>query len=188
MLLKDGLPDPPGVHPELPAAGATRSIFDINFRDAYARQWNLNAQRGFGTNYLAEVAYVGSQGRQMVVKVDINQAKPVVGVSDANVNRPFIKLAPGLRSLSQSQRVGKVDYHGLLLKFQRRFANNFSFLNSYTFGHSIDFASDNEAGITDNYSLDYNRGPSDYDVTHTFSSSWVYDCPGRGIGCTACGR
>jgi hypothetical protein len=177
LLLKDGLPDPPGVHPELPAAGATRSIFDINFRDAYARQWNLNAQRGFGTNYLAEVAYVGSQGRQMVVKVDINQAKPVVGVSDANVNRPFIKLAPGLRSLSQSQSVGKVDYHGLLLKFQRRFANNFSFLNSYTFGHSIDFASDNEAGITDNYSLDYNRGPSDYDVTHTFSSSWVYELP-----------
>ena len=32
------------------------------------------------------------------------------------------------------------------MKFQRRFANNFSFLNSYTFGKSMDFASDNEAG------------------------------------------
>ena len=177
LLLKDGLPNPPGVHPELPAAGATRSIFDINFRDAYARQWNLNAQRGFGTNYLAEVAYVGSQGRQMVLKVDINQAKPVVGVSDSNVGRPFITLAPGLRSLSQSQSIGKLDYHGLLMKFQRRFANNFSFLNSYTYGHSIDFASDNESGITNAYDLQYNRGPSDYDVTHTFSSSWVYELP-----------
>ncbi|MEP6917820.1 MAG: TonB-dependent receptor, partial [Acidobacteriota bacterium] len=64
LLLKDGLPPPPGVDPNRPAAGATRSIFDINFRDAYARQWNLNAQRSFGTNYMVEVAYVGSQGRQ----------------------------------------------------------------------------------------------------------------------------
>ena len=44
-------------------------------------------------------AYVGSQGRQMVIKVDINQAPPVIGVTDANVNRPFIKLAPAVRSL-----------------------------------------------------------------------------------------
>ncbi len=177
LLLKDGLPLPPGVDPNRPVAGATRSIFDIDFRDAYARQWNVNVQRGFGTNYLAEAAYVGSQGRQMVIKVDINQAKAVVGVTDANVNRPFITLAPGLRSLSQSQSIGTLDYNGLLLKFQRRFANNFSFLNSYTYGHSMDFASDNEAGITNNYDLDYNRGPSDYDVTHTFSSSWVYELP-----------
>jgi hypothetical protein len=177
LLLKDGLPAPPGVDPNRAPAGGTRSVFDINFRDSYARQWNVNVQRGIGTNYMAEAAYVGSQGRQMVLKVDINQAPPVVGVSDSNVNRPFIALAPDVRSLSQSQSIGTVDYHGLLLKFQRRFADNFSFLNSYTFGQSIDFASDNEAGITNTYDLGYNRGPSDYDVKHTFSSSWVYELP-----------
>ena len=177
LLLRDGLPPPPGVDPNRPAAGATRSVFARDFRDAYARQWNLNFQRALGTNYMTEVAYVGSQGRQMVLKVDINQAPPVVGVSDANVNRPFIRLAPGVRSLSQSQSIGELDYHGLLVKFQRRFANNFSFLNSYTYGKSMDFASDNEAGITNTYDLGYNRGPSDYDVRHTFSSSWIYELP-----------
>ncbi|MEN3339796.1 MAG: hypothetical protein V7647_3472 [Acidobacteriota bacterium] len=177
LLLKDGLPNPPGVNPSAPPAGATRSIFDVNFRDAYARQWNVNVQRGLGKDYMVEAAYVGSQGRQMVLKVDINQAPPVVGVSDSNVNRPFIKLAPAVRGLSESQSIGKVDYNGLLIKFQRRFANNFSFLNSYTYGQSIDFASDNEAGITNAYNLDYNRGPSDYDVKHTFSSSWIYELP-----------
>ena len=177
LLLSTGLPAPPGVDPNRPAAGATRSIFDIDFRDAYARQWNVNYQRSLGSNYMTEVAYVGSQGRQMVIKVDINQAPPVVGVSDANVNRPFIGLAPAVRSLSQSQSIGKVNYNGLLLKFQRRFANNFSFLNSYTFGKSMDYASDNEAGITNTYDLQYNWGPSDYDVRHTFSSSWIYELP-----------
>jgi hypothetical protein len=177
LLLKDGLPPPPGVDPNRPPAGSTRSIFDRDFRDGYARQWNLNVQRQLGSNYLVEAAYVGSQGRDMVIKVDINQAPPVVGVTDANVNRPFITLAPAVRSLSQSQSIGTLDYHGLLLKFQRRFANNFSFLNSYTYGKSMDFASDNEAGITNTYNLGYNYGPADYDVTHTFSSNWIYEIP-----------
>lgn len=177
LLLRDGLPAPPGVDPNRAPAGATRSVFDVDFRDAFARQWNINVQRGLGTNYLAEAAYVGSQGRQMVIKVDINQAPPVPGVTDSNVNRPFIALAPAVRGLSQSQSIGKVDYHGLLLKFQRRFADNFSFLNSYTFGKSMDYASDNEAGITNTYDLGYNWGPSDYDVRHTFSSSWIYELP-----------
>ena len=52
--------------------------------------------------------------------------------------------------------IGTLDYNAFLLKFQRRFANNFSFLNSYTYGQSMDFASDNEAGIANTYDLGYN--------------------------------
>jgi len=177
LPLATGLEQPTGVNPSASPAGNTRSAFDVNFRDAYARQWNINVQRGLGTNYMVEAAYVGSQGRHMVLKVDVNQAPPVVGVTDANVNRPFIKVDPLLRGVSQAQSIGKVDYNGLLLKFQRRFANNFSFLNSYTFGKSMDYASDNESGITNAYDLQYNWGPSDYDVRHTLSSSWIYELP-----------
>jgi len=165
------------VDPNRPPAGNTRSIFDVNFRDGYAQNYNLNVQRAFGSNYLVEVAYAGSRSRHMVLKVDINQAPPVVGVSDANVNRPYITLAPAVRGLSQSQSVGTIDYNALLVKFQRRFANNFSFMNSYTLGKSVDLASDNEAGVSNAYNLAYNKGPSDYDVRHTFSSSWIYELP-----------
>jgi hypothetical protein len=181
LLLKDGLPPPPGVDPSRPAAGSTRSIFDINFRDAYARQWNLNVQRGFGRNYLLEVAYVGSQGRQMLLKGDPNQAPPVVGVTDANVNRPYAKVSPALRTIGQVQSKGTLDYNALQMKFQRRFANNFSFLNSYTWGKAIDLNSDNDGTVTltNVYDPQYNRGPADYDITHTFSSSWVYELPWR---------
>jgi hypothetical protein len=179
LLLKDGLPPPPGTDPSRPASGSTRSIFDVNFRDAYARQWNLNLQRSLGTNYMVEVAYVGSQGRQMLIKGDPNQAPPKVGVTDSNVNRPFIQLAPALRTIGQVQSKGTLDYHGLLMKFQRRFANNFSFLNSYTYGKAIDLNSDNDGlvTLTNVYDFDYNRGPADYDITHTLSSSWVYEIP-----------
>jgi hypothetical protein len=177
--LSTGLPPPPGVDPNRPAAGSTRSIFDINFRDAYARQWNFNVQRSFYSNYMVEVAYVGSQGRQMILKGDPNQARPVVGVTDANVNRPYAQVSPALRTIGQVQSRGTLDYNALLVKFQRRFVNNFSFLNSYTYGKAIDLNSDNDGNVTltNVYDPQYNRGPADYDITHTFTSSWIYELP-----------
>jgi hypothetical protein len=180
LLLKDGLPAPPGVDPNRAPSGTTRSIFDINFRDAYARQWNVNMQKSLGQNYMVEVAYVGSQGRNMLVKGDPNEAPAVVGVTDSNINRPFYAVSPLLRSLGQVQSKGRLDYNALQLKFQRRFANNFSFLNSYTWGKAMDLNSDNDGSVTvlNVHNVDaYNWGPADYDITHTFSSSWIYEFP-----------
>jgi hypothetical protein len=179
LLLKDGLPAPPGVDPNRPASGTTRSIFDIDFRDAFARQWNINVQRALGANYMVEVAYVGSQGRNMLLKGDPNQAPPVVGVTNSNLNRPYATLAPALRTIGQVQSTGRLNYNGLLVKFQRRFADNFSFLNSYTYGKAMDLNSDNDGTVTltNVYDPEYNYGPADYDITHTFSSSWIYEVP-----------
>jgi hypothetical protein len=174
------MPPPPGVNPAAPAAGATRSIFDINFRDGYAHNFNLNVQRQLGTNYMVEVAYAGSKGRQMMAKVNPNQAPAVLGVTDSNVNRPMASLAPALRNIGQAASIGYVDYNGLLVKFQRRFANNFSFLNAYTWGKAIDINSDNDGDVSFQNVYDIerqNRGPADYDVTHTLSSSWIYELP-----------
>jgi hypothetical protein len=179
LLLKDGLPPPPGVDPNRVPQGTTRSAFDINFRDAYARQWNVNVQRGIAINYLVEIAYVGSRGRQMMIKSDFNQAPPTLGVTDANVNRPWIAVDPKLQSVGYASSTGTLDYNALQVKFQRRFANNFSFLNSYTWGQAIDLSSDNDGSVTltNIFNPQYNRGPADYDIKHTFSSSWVYEEP-----------
>jgi hypothetical protein len=179
LRVSDGLPPPPGVDPNRPPAGSTRSIFDINFRDGYTYNWNVNFQQQLGRNYMVEVAYVGARGRQYLLKGDPNQAPPVVGISSADVNRPYIRISPALRTIGQVRSEGTLDYHGLLLKFQRRFANGFSFLNAYTYGHAIDLNSDNDGNVTltNVYDPQYNRGPADYDVKHTISSSWVYEVP-----------
>src|SRR5262249_8811118 len=179
LLLSKGLPPPPGVHPEATPAGSTRSAFDVNFRDGYAHNFNVNVQRQFGTNYMVEVAYSGSQGRNMALKTDFNQARPTLGVIDQNVNRPFFAVDPLLSTVGALQSAGYLHYNGLLMKFQRRLANHFSFLNSYTFGRAIDLNSDNDGTVTltNIFNPSYNRGPADYDVTHTFSSTWIYELP-----------
>src|SRR5262249_10394164 len=72
LTLSTGFPPPPGVDPTRPPAGTTRSVFDINFRDAYSHQFNVNIQRQIASNYMLEVAYVGSRSRHMMIKTDQN--------------------------------------------------------------------------------------------------------------------
>jgi hypothetical protein len=180
LRLSDGLPPPVGGDPNLPGSGATRSIFDVNFRDGYAHNFNLNVQRQLGVNYLVEVAYAGSRSRNLMAKDNPNQAPPVVGVTNSNVNRPFAQTAPDLRNIGRAVSIGFIDYNGLLVKFQRRLADGFSFLNAYTYAKTIDINSDNDGDVsfTNVYDIiGYHRGPADYDNTHTFSSSWIYELP-----------
>jgi hypothetical protein len=179
LRLSEGLPPPPGVDPNREPAGTTRSTADINFRDAYAHNFNVNVQRQLGSLYMVEVAYAGSRGRQLPLKVDPNQPIPTLGVTDNNVNRPYIRVSPQLRTVGQLKSEGFVDYNGLLIKFQRRYANNFSTLTAYTLARSEDYNSDNDGlvTLTNVYDKEYDRGPAQYDVTHTFSSTVIYELP-----------
>jgi len=179
IILSNGLAAPPGVNPNIPPAGNTRSAFLTDFRDAHAHNFNVNVQRQFGANYMIETAYSGSRTKNAALKVDLNQAPPRVGVIDQNINRPFAAQSPLLRTVGALASRGYVEYNGLLIKFQRRSANHFSFLNSYTLGRAIDLNSDNDGTVTltDIFNPEYSRGPADYDVRHTFSSNWIYEIP-----------
>jgi hypothetical protein len=180
LRLTDGLPPPPAIDASLRPGGSTRSAFDINYRDTYAMNWNINFQKQLGRDYMAEVAYVGSRGRNVTLKTDLNQAPPIVGVNDQNINRPALALgSPALRTVGTVSSTGTLDYHALLVKGVKRFSDNFSLLTSYTFGKTIDLNSDNDGTVTLTNIFDpgYNRGVADYDVTHTFVQSFIYELP-----------
>jgi hypothetical protein len=177
--LSNGLPNLPIVDPNRPASGTTRSIFDPNFRDGYAWQWNLDVQQQLGKDYLFSVGYVGSQCRQLVVRRNLDQARATLG-GDSVKNRPYYSLAPGITMLAQSFNGGTLDYHGLLVRFDRRFANNFSFSNSYTFGKGIDLgdsSTDGNSSFLDSYDFSHNRGRTGFDIVHTLISTVVYELP-----------
>ena len=175
------------VPPTPVTGGSSRSSFDRDFRDGYAQQWSLNVQQQLGTNYMFEVGYVGSRGRQLVVFVDVNQAPARLGVTNTNVNRPSFSVNPSLGSVAQAQSKGELDYHALQTRLVRRFSGGFGFTTLYTFGKAIDLASDTEgnAAFPNWYDLGYNRGPSNYDVTHVVTATWGYTLPfarGRHFG------
>jgi hypothetical protein len=178
LLLSTGFPAPPPVDASLAPAGSTRSAFDINYRDQYSTNFNINLQKQFGRDVMVELAYVGSRGRHLTTKTDLNQAPPTVGVTNADVNRPFIKQSPALRTVSTAISDGTLNYNALLFKGMKRFSSGFSGLVSYTFGKTIDYISNNDGPIYTNiFNRSYDRGVADYDVKHTLVASFIYEVP-----------
>jgi len=61
----------------------------------------------------------------------------------------------------------------------KRFSKGFSALVSYTYGKSLDLASDNDGGVTltNIFAPSYDRSVASYDVKHTFAASFIYELP-----------
>jgi hypothetical protein len=81
---------------------------------------------------------------------------------------------------------GNSVYHAGTFELRRRFANNFQFLASYTWSHSIDDSSDLQTLLLpqDVTRLDLERADSLFDQRHRFVFSGVLAAPGgwRGAG------
>ena len=151
---------------------------DPNFRDAYIQDWNLGYQRQLPENMLFEVSYIGSKGTRLVRTVDVNQAYPVPGFIQPEVQprRPL----PAFGSVPILQSSGSSIYHGLLARLQRRFGAGLSFLVSYTYGHAIDDSTGGNVA-QDARNLQMDRGSSDFDARQRCVLSYIYELPfGRG--------
>jgi hypothetical protein len=73
------------------------------------------------------------------------------------------------------------SYNALLVTLSRRFSQGFNFDANYRWSKSIDIVSSDEIGAPTNptYPLDVRqeRGPSDYDVRHSFVASALWELP-----------
>jgi len=181
LRLRDGIPPPPALDFSQPPQGAARSLFDIHLADGYAQQWNLNVQQQLGKDFVVELAYVGSHGSKLMMKRDINQALATVGVTNSDVNRPYIRISPLLRGLSQVESRGWSSYHSFQTKVTKRFSRDFMMMSSYTYGKVMDIASDAESGTLNAWNFNQDRGPANFDIAHSWTTSWIYELPfGRG--------
>jgi Carboxypeptidase regulatory-like domain/TonB dependent receptor len=163
---------------------------DENFKTAYINQWSLGVQREIAQNLVIDVSYLGSVGHKLPLGVNINQALPpsaqCVATPSApgcsvNARRPF----QGFGSITGGfiESAGNSNYHGLTARVERRFASGLSFLSSYTWSKSIDdgsgisTTSDSSGAAQDVRNLSDERALSDFDVSHRWVLSYVYDLP-----------
>jgi hypothetical protein len=181
LRIDNGLPPPPPIDFNAPPQGSARSLFDIHDTDGYAQQWNFNIQQQVGRDFVIETAYVGTHGSHLMMKQDINQAPATVGVTNSDVNRPYIKISPLLRGLSTVESRGWSTYNSLQVKVTKRFSNSFMMMSSYTYGQVLDIASDAESGTLNAWNFNQDRGPANFDIKHLSTTSWIYELPfGRG--------
>jgi hypothetical protein len=154
--------------------------FDPGLRTSYTQHWNLSAQRQFGDNLVAELAYVGSKGTKLLAARDINQPQ-------ASPQQPNLPPNPLFGEITQQEGSAASNYHSFQARLQQRLAFGLGLLAAYTFGKSIDnasgiFSSAGDPNYPQNsFNLRGERGRSGFDVRHRFSLSYSYDLPfGKG--------
>jgi hypothetical protein len=116
---------------------------------------------------------------------DINQPQP----SALPPGLPFVpRPNPQFDDINLLESRANSDYHALQARFQRRLANGFSTLASYTWSKSIDDASNFFTSAGDpnfpqnSYNVAAERGRSNFDVAHRLSVSYAYTLPFRKSG------
>jgi hypothetical protein len=163
----------PGGLPANPCPGNQPACLDGIGR-AYGFTWSASS------GVLAGMFDVNLQPNGQIVNLDVRV--PFMGI-----NTPEAII---LKS------IGNSIYHGLQTNFTKRFSHGLQFNLGYTWARSIDDNSTDPGstagggkpdvpntgfivqGTAKNLRL--NRGPSDFDRTHRFSLSWVYDIPTGG--------
>jgi len=72
-IYNTSLSNPSSGSPSGSTSPLTIGSYDLNHRTPYTTQWNFGIQRVLSTNFMLEVAYVGTHGNNMELTRDINQ-------------------------------------------------------------------------------------------------------------------
>ena len=179
-------------------------VFGRGIRTAYFNQYNASVQYAFGKDLLVEAAYVGSHGVNLIRNVRINQASlaspqhPIINqvtgetittntLANANValRAPFQGVEVG--NFQQVQSTAQSTYNSLQISLTKRLSRGLQFLAAYTFAKSLDNAAGGSAstgdtvdgfpGRANQFDNRANRGVSDFDRTHRFVLSYLWDLP-----------
>ena len=172
-------------------------FFDRNTRTPYFHQYNLSAQYSIGKDLLLEAAYVGARGVNLPRLIALNQARlaspqhPIVNEvtgaiittntpQNAQLRAPYQGVSTV--NFSQAQGTAQSSYNSLQVSLTRRLSQGLQFLASYTFAKAIDNASgrdefDFSAILGDQLNNRANRGVSDFDRTHRFVVSYLWELP-----------
>ncbi len=165
----------------LAPAGAALVYFDPDINNEMFHQFNGTAQWEFRPNWLAEVGYVGSRGRNLLV---------VRNIGTDNGGFPGSRQVTNHTTVQAIQYIGKSWYNALQNKLEKRFTRGLSILSTYVWAHSEDNSPGNfctggtgpsTCGFSNPLQPDLDKGTSDFDVAHRFTFASVWELPfGRG--------
>jgi hypothetical protein len=165
-------------------------------------QYNLTIERELTKELVMEISYVGSQGRHLGRRYNINPQLINKALFDPNrLNTQIDYVIPQIRRLNQlgvsttfgdiiyQENSGTSNYNSGQISFRRRTRRGLIMQGAYTFSRSFDSASYVDAGALGS-SFQYPQNPdklsdeyglSDFDRTHRLTGSFVWDLPfGRG--------
>lgn len=180
----------PGFQTGLSPAGGIPGVrvgisgVDPNLKTAYSEQWFFGVQRRLFSDYSVTADYVGTGGRDLYIRNDINRFTG----DRTDLSEGAARLNANFGGTTFVQNGPSSNYHGLNLQLQRQMKSGYSFTVNYTWSKALDYVSDPGLGDYQNVGLgslytgtmdignprlDY--GPSNFDVRHKFTAygTWV---------------
>jgi hypothetical protein len=160
-------------------ASSTTGIFSIqkNFHPSYNLNYNLQLEQSITPNLIAQLGYVGSQGRHLLSIIDINQSKPNATDVD-QTSRPYYAQYPNYSNINDIESIGNSNYNALQATLRASNIHNFSAQFAYTWSHSFDDVTAFRGALpqdSTNFKNDY--GQSDFDSRNTFVGTVSYNIP-----------
>ena len=166
-------------NPSVVQAGcSTANLFSVSqkLRPGYMYNYNLNLEQSLAGGMIAELGYVGSQGRRLRALLDVNQAG--LGSGGANSTRPYYSQYANYGVINQIQGIGTSNYNSLQASLRMASWHGLTAQMAYTWGHSLDEISEIYLFNPQNslcFQCEY--GNSDFDVRNTFTSYVSYMAP-----------
>jgi len=161
-----------------PTVGSAYFVVNQSFKNPYVESWNLAIQHSLPGHFVLDTAYVGNHSVDTVVNYNLNAAT-VAGLG--NAGQPEFNSFGRTASTSLLFAGYSSSYNALQAKLDRHFSGGFATTTSYTFGKGMGFQQDDDGGLTFYINQSRNYARNDFDRTHTFVQSIVYDLPfGKG--------
>jgi len=182
-----------------PSSNATfaQNLLVVSWDPAHSYQaptlynWNLAIERQLPSSILLRAAYVGSHGSHLKETIAFN-VSPVGSVTPS----PRLNAIAGTNVFGTTNNGPTQDaqdinsfYHSLQLSAEKRMSHGLTILGNYTWSKSIDDLP-NGGGVADvgadtvssrpwddPLRHQFDRGPSDFDHTHRFVASYVWELP-----------
>jgi len=180
--LRTGLP--PIVGPDLnqdvfsiPTNVATTTFPQV-FHRGYIESYNFTIQRDAGAGFNVQAAYVGSRAIRQTVIQNINAAGPDGGNNGRALHPSFGRTA----DVRYFTPFNTASYNSMQLQVNRRVKGAMIGV-SYTLSRAIDYADDQDSGLTWNWvpMLYRNKAVAGFDRTHNFQFFGDYGLPfGKG--------
>jgi len=161
-----------------PAVSSNYFVVNQNFKNPYVESWNAAIQQSLPWHFVLDLAYVGNHGVDSVINYNLNAA---TAVGLGKQGQPEFNSFGRTASTNLLFAGYSSSYHALQVKFDRRFSNGIATTTAYTFGKGMGYVTGDDGGLAFYINQRRNYARNDFDRTHTFVQSVVYDLPfGRG--------
>jgi hypothetical protein len=149
----------------LPTTGAAVNVNATRqeLPNPYVYRYSMESEYDLGSSWVVTLGYQGSTGRNLARVIPYHR---------------FVTPNPRLGSVNLLQTDTESNYNALLTGVSRRFASGFLVSADYRWSKSEDTcSSDHDCKATYPFDQELERGPSDYDVTHSVRVFGTWDLP-----------